>query len=172
MFFDCGGSGCRGRIWLSGYGDALLVPFLVLAVAYLVPQGWGLSAADYAALADEPQAVWVTVLQADIVAVILVGWTTVSFVIARSQHWPTWLWGGLRPLGHGHHRHSAAAVRRARRDRPRRDGLAANLTGGGGDRTSRVGTRETSSLQMMRYATWAWTGIVGNNTFRMNPRWG
>jgi uncharacterized protein (DUF58 family) len=26
-----------------------------------------------------------------VVAVILVGWTAVAFVIARSQHWPTWL---------------------------------------------------------------------------------
>lgn len=81
----------RSATVLRVTGRVLFLPFLVLTVAYLVPQGWGLSAAEYAALADEPQAVWVTVGQAAVVAVILVGWTAVAFVIARSQHWPTWL---------------------------------------------------------------------------------
>lgn len=76
---------------LTVTGRVLLVPFLILTVAYLVPQGWGLSAAEYAALADEPQAVWMTVGQVATAAVILIGWTAVAFVIARSQHWPTWL---------------------------------------------------------------------------------
>ena len=81
----------RSATVLRVVGPVLLVPFLVLTVVYLVPQGWGLSAAEYAALADEPQAAWVTVLQVAVVAVILVGWVTVSTVLARSEHWPTWL---------------------------------------------------------------------------------
>ncbi len=81
----------RSATVLRVTGRVLLVPFLVLTVAYLVPQGWGLSAAEYAALADEPQAAWVTVGQAAVVAVILAGWTAVAFIIARSQYWPTWL---------------------------------------------------------------------------------
>jgi hypothetical protein len=89
----------RSATVLTVTGRVLLLPFLVLTVAYLVPQGWGLSAAEYAALADEPQAVWVTGLQAAVAAVILVGWATVSFVIARSQHWPTWLGAVFGLLG-------------------------------------------------------------------------
>ncbi len=81
----------RSATVLTVTGGVLLVPFLILTVAYLVPQGWGLSAAEYAALADEPQAVWMTVGQVATAAVILVGWTAVAFAIARSKHWPTWL---------------------------------------------------------------------------------
>jgi hypothetical protein len=81
----------RSATALRVVGSVLLVPFLLLTVGYLVPQGWGLSAAEYAALADEPQATWLTALQVAIVAVILAGWITVSVVLARSEHWPTWL---------------------------------------------------------------------------------
>jgi hypothetical protein len=81
----------RSTTVLRVTGPVLLVPFLVLSVVYLSPDAWGMSAAEYAALADEPQAGWLTLLQAVVVVVILVGWMTVSTILARSEHWPTWL---------------------------------------------------------------------------------
>jgi hypothetical protein len=81
----------RSATILRVTGTVLLVPFLVLTVVYLLPQAWGLSAAEYAALADEPQAAWVTVAQVAVAAVILAGWTIVAVVLARSHRWPTWL---------------------------------------------------------------------------------
>ena len=81
----------RSATVLRVTGTVLLVPFLVLTVAYLQYEAWGLGAAEYAALTDEPEAAWVTIALAAVAVVILVGWMTVSTVLARSQHWPTWL---------------------------------------------------------------------------------
>ena len=81
----------RSATVLRTAGWLLLVPFMVLAVVYLSPEAWGLSAAEYAALADEPQPVWETVLQVAVAVVLFAGWATVSTVLARSRHWPTWL---------------------------------------------------------------------------------
>lgn len=81
----------RSATVLRVTGTVLLVPFLVLTVGYLQYEAWGLGAAEYAALADEPEAAWVTVALAAVAVVILVGWMTVSTVLARSQHWPTWM---------------------------------------------------------------------------------
>lgn len=83
-------TGRRATI-LTLTGPALLVLFLVLAGAYLVPQAWDMTAAEWAALAEEPDPAWVIVTQVTVMAVILIGWTTVSTILARSEHWPTWL---------------------------------------------------------------------------------
>ncbi len=81
----------RSARLLGVAGPTLLVSFLVLAVIYLVPEAWGMTAAEWAALADEPQATWRTALQVVGGVIILLGWGTVSTILARSQHWPTWL---------------------------------------------------------------------------------
>jgi hypothetical protein len=81
----------RSASVLRATGPMLLVPFLVLAVVYVSPDSWGMSAAEYAASSDEPQAGWLTVMQMAVVVVILLGWMTVSVILARSEHWPTWL---------------------------------------------------------------------------------
>ena len=81
----------RSATILRVTGPVLLVPFLVLTVLYLVPEAWGMSAAEWAALADEPDPGWVSALMTAVVATILVGWVTISTILARSEHWPTWL---------------------------------------------------------------------------------
>lgn len=83
----------RSATVLRVTGSVLVVPFLALAAAYihLLPMGWGLSPSEYAALADEPQAAWLTAGQATTAVVILIGWLVVSTIVARSEHWPTWL---------------------------------------------------------------------------------
>lgn len=81
----------RSATVLRVAGAVMLVPFVVLMVFYLVPEGWGLTAAEYAALADDPQPLWETVLIVAVAAVLVAGWVAVSTVLARSQYWPTWL---------------------------------------------------------------------------------
>ncbi len=81
----------RSATVLRVAGPVLLVPFLVLTVIYVVPQAWGSTAAEWAALADESDPVWLTATQGTVIAAILIGWVTVSTVLARSEHWPTWL---------------------------------------------------------------------------------
>lgn len=81
----------RSAKLLGVAGAALLVSFLVLAVIYLVPEAWAMTPAEWSALADEPQATWQSVLMVAGIVVILLGWATVSTILARSQQWPTWL---------------------------------------------------------------------------------
>lgn len=76
---------------LRATGAVLLVPFLVLTVTYLVPSAWSMTAAEWAAAGDEPEPGWLSALLLAVTGVILVGWMIVSTILARSQHWPTWL---------------------------------------------------------------------------------
>lgn len=81
----------RTALVLRATGRVLLVPFAALAVVYAVPEAWTVSAAEWAALADEPQPGWMVAGQIAVMAVVLIGWMTVSTILARSEHWPTWL---------------------------------------------------------------------------------
>ncbi len=81
----------RSATVLRVVGPVLLVPFLALTVLYLVPEAWGMSAAEWAARADEQDPGWMNALWIAVTATILVGWMTISTILARSEHWPTWL---------------------------------------------------------------------------------
>jgi hypothetical protein len=72
-------------------GAVLLAPFLALSVLYVVPEAWTMTPAEWAALGDDADPAWMNALWAVVTGVTLVGWLTISTILARSEHWPTWL---------------------------------------------------------------------------------
>lgn len=76
---------------LRTLGKVLLGALSVIALIYLVPQGWFMTAAEYVEQSDKGDPIWLLVIQGSAVVTTLASWLYMARLLARSDRWPTWL---------------------------------------------------------------------------------